>query len=101
MKNIIARILAWLQGDLMQKVLKCLPQIVALVEKAMADGQITPEERKQIAMDTVDIVAAQFNIKISALMRWVISVIVDNIAKNLPQKTVAVSAAVAQAVKEG
>jgi hypothetical protein len=86
MKTLFAKILGWFQGDVMRKIISCIPVIVVAVEKAMADGKITPDERKQIAMAAVNAVAEKFNIKISGLMSWVISVIIDNIAKKLPSK---------------
>ena len=100
MKQIIARIVAWFSGDIMQKIIKCIPQIVAEVEQAMADGTITAAERKQIAVDTVNILATQFNVKLSGLMTWVISVIIDNIAKSLPSKDIVIPDAVKAVVKE-
>ena len=88
MKQIVARIVAWFGGDIIQKIIKCLPEIVVEVEKAMADGKITASERKALAMKMVDIVAEKFNIKVSGLMKWVISIIIDSIAKKLPSKDI-------------
>lgn len=98
MKNLIAKVLGWFQGDLMKKIIACLPAIVAEVEKAMADGKITPDERKDLAMKSVDIVATNFGIKVSGIMRWVISVVIDNIAKKLPSKDIPVSKTITEAI---
>ncbi|MFA6142385.1 MAG: hypothetical protein WC738_03720 [Candidatus Omnitrophota bacterium] len=88
MKNIVARIVAWFSGDLMQKILSCIPDIVAEVEKMAADGIITADERKVFALKAVDIVAAKFNFKMNGWTKWVVGVIIDNIAKKLPTKDV-------------
>ena len=100
MKNFVAKIVAFFSADVFKKIIACLPAIVAEVEKAMADGKITPEERKDLAMKAVDIIATQFNIKVTGIMKWVISVIIDNIAKRLPSKDIAVPKTVIDAVKQ-
>lgn len=100
MKSLIARIMAWFGGDLMQKIIKCIPAIVAEVEKAMVDGKITADERKDLAVKMVNIVAEQFGIKISGIMRWVISVIIDNIAKRLPSKDITIPVIITKAIAE-
>jgi hypothetical protein len=100
MKQIIARIVAWFSGDVMKKIIKCIPQIVAEVEAAMADGTITADERKKIALDTINILATQFGVNLSSIMKWVISVIIDNVAKSLPSKDIKVPDAVKAVVKE-
>ena len=100
MKGIIAKIVAWFQGDLIKKIIKCLPAIVAEAEKAMADGKIDAGERKDLVMKAVDIIAAQFNIKMSGITKWVISVIVDNVAKKLPSKDIVIPDVIMKITKE-
>ncbi len=100
MKNILAKIVAWLSGDLVKKIIKCLPAIVVKAEKAMADGKIDAFERKDLAMKAVDIIATQFNIKISGIARWMISVIIDRIAQALPSKDIVIPDIIMKITKE-
>ena len=100
MKGIIAKIVAMLSGDLVQKVMKCLPQIVAEAEKAMADGVISSTERKAIAMEAVNIVAQEFGLKVNGITKWVISVMIDSIAKKLPSKDIKVPDLILRISKE-
>lgn len=92
MKNLIARILAFFGGAMVQKIIKSIPAIVIAVEedyrKAMADGKVTPIERKDLAVKTIDAIAAQFGVSITGIMRWVILQLIDNIAKKLPSKDI-------------
>jgi len=100
MKNLIAKIVAWFGGDIMKKIISCIPDIVVEVEKMMADGVITAEERKAFALKGVDIVAQKFNFKISGLSRWVVSVVIDNLAKKLSSKDVKIPDVIMQLKKE-
>ncbi len=90
MKNIIAKILAWFGGAAVQKIVKSIPEIVVAVEAdfiaAAADGKITADERKDLAMKTIKAAADKLGIKMNWITNWVISTIVDNIAKRLPSK---------------
>lgn len=98
MKTLVARIVAWFGGDIMQKIVKCIPQIVKEAEKAMQDGKIDAAERKALAVATVQIVADQFGIKLSGIMKWVVSVIIDNIAKKLPARDIEIPDIIKQAI---
>lgn len=90
MKNLIARVLAWFGGSAVQKIVKSIPEIVVAVEAdyiaAAADGKITPDERKDLAMKTINAAAEKLGLKMNFVTKWVISTIVDNIAKRLPSK---------------
>jgi hypothetical protein len=99
-KSWIAKIIAMFSGNLMQKIIKCLPQIVAEVEKAMVDGKIDAIERKQIAMATVDIVAKQFNMTLNSITKWIISCLIDQIAMKLPSKDIKIPDIIVKITKE-
>ena len=94
MRAIIAKILAWFGGKGIQRVLKAIPAVVAQVEddykKAMADGKITPIERKDLAMKTVEAIATECGMKLNIVTRWIISTIVDNVAKKLPPNDISI-----------
>ncbi len=97
-KSIIAGVLSFFASDAMKKIQKCIPAIVAEVEKAMADNKITAAERKKIAMNTIDIAAKEFNVPINGITRWVISTLIDKIASVLPSKDINVSSYVKSAI---
>lgn len=100
MKELIARLIAWANGDLVQKIIKCIPAIVAEVEKAMQDGKIDASERKALAIKAVDIIIEQFNIKVNWIMKWAISVLIDTIAKKLPSKDIIIPDMIIKITKE-
>jgi hypothetical protein len=85
-------------GGVWQKIVKCVPAIVAEVEKKMADGVITPAERKDLVLSTVDIVAAQFGVKLGWMAKMVIGWIVDQVAKKLPSKNIVIPDVVIKAI---
>ena len=87
-KTIISSVIGFFASGTMGKIKKCLPAIVVEVEKAMLDKVITADERKSLAMSTVNTVATEFGISIGPILRWVISTMIDNIAKKLPSKDV-------------
>lgn len=99
-KSIIAKIVLMFSGNLMQKIIKCLPQIVAEVEKAMADGVINAAERKEIAMKTVNILATEFGLKLNGITIWVISYLIDQIAQKLPSKDIKIPDIIVKITKE-
>ena len=88
MKAIIARILAWFSGDALKKIIKTIPEIVALAEQYMKDGKITAEERKDWVLKAINIIAEKFELPMNWLMRFIISVIIDSVAKKLPSKDI-------------
>lgn len=94
-KNLIAKILSWFSGELVQKVIKSIPQIVAVVEQdyinAIADGKITADERKDLAMKTINAAADKLGLKMNFITKWIISTIVDAIAKKMPSKDLDIS----------
>lgn len=77
-------------GSAVQKVIKCVPAIVVEVEKAMSDGKITADERKDLALKTVDIASTQFGVQVTGIVRWVISMMIDKISAKLPSKDIAI-----------
>ena len=92
--GIVAQIGVWFGGSAIQKIVKCIPAIVAEIEKAMADGKIDAGERKAIAMSTIDALAKEFGIPVNGLIRWAISFIIDQVAKKLPSKDIVIPATV-------
>ena len=95
MKGLIAKVLSWFSGDLVKKIIKSIPEIVAVVEQdylnAIADGKVTADERKDLAMKTINAAADKLGLKMNFIAKWVISTIVDNIAKRLPSKDLDIS----------
>ena len=87
-------------GPLWDKLVKCIPAIVAEVEKAMQDGRIDAAERKALALKVVDVVASEFGIKFGWIARMVIGWIIDAVARKLPSKAIVIPAAVITAMKE-
>lgn len=75
-------------GAAWAKIAKCIPAIVLEVEKEAKDGKITAAERKELATNAIAIVASEFGFKLSWLVKWVISIIIDSIAKKLPSKDI-------------
>jgi hypothetical protein len=100
MQALIAKILAIFGGSVIQKIIACIPAIVEKVEEAMKDGKIDAQERKDLAMAVVKEVAKQFGIKINPIFMWVISVIIDSIAKKLPSKDITIPDIIFKIVKE-
>ena len=90
MKSIIAAIVSFFASGVMQKIIKSIPAIVAEVEKAMLDGKITPEERKAVAMKSVDSIASNFGIGLNPFFRFAIGTLIDNLSKRLPSKDIKV-----------
>jgi hypothetical protein len=99
MKAIIAKILALFGGKVMQKIVRCIPALVKNAEKAMADGKITAEERKQFVIDGIDIIATEFGYKVTGILRWCLMVIIDNIAKRLSPKDIDIPTVVTEVLK--
>ena len=89
-KSIIAWASSIFLSGTVRKVIDCIPAIVTEVEKAMKDGKITPDERKALALSTIDIIAVQFNIKIGGIAKWIISTLIDKISAKLPSKDIAI-----------
>ncbi|MDD5387610.1 MAG: hypothetical protein PHQ22_10495 [Sulfuricurvum sp.] len=78
------------------KVMKLKPVIQPLieaVEKAAQDGQITKEERKDIAMLAIDSMEKQGIIKLNFLTRWIVGYVIDKLAAKLPKFEVSKEAA--------
>jgi hypothetical protein len=100
MKNIMAWLVKTFAGSVVKKVINCIPAIVVEAEKAMADKKITADERKDLAMKAIDIVAGQFNVTISGMAKWGISFLIDKIAKKLPSKDIIIPDIVLKITKE-
>ena len=82
-----------------KKLWKTLPEIVAEVEKAAADGVIKSSERKAIVMKAVKVIAKEFGVELSWIHRLIVSKVVDKLAKKLPSKDIIVPAIVAEVLK--
>ena len=100
MKSIIAWFVKLFSGAVIQKIIKCIPALVVEAEKAMADGKITAEERKNLVWSWIDAIATQFNIKISGIIRIGIGILIDSIAKRLPSKDIVIPDIVLKITKE-
>jgi hypothetical protein len=88
--------------DKWQKISPTIQPIIDKVEKAAADGIITREERKQIAMVAIANAEKSGAIKLNFISRWIIDRIVDKVAQKLPDIDVSIQAPllVANAIKE-
>lgn len=76
-------------GNIWAKLRKSLPYLVEEAEKAAKDGKITFDERKQLVMAWVLIIAEHsFGVKLGWLPRLIISLAVDIIAQKLPSKDI-------------
>ena len=97
----IKKIFAWCV-DKWTKLSPTIKPIVEQVEKAAADGIITRQERKQIAMVAIANAEKMGIIKLNFFKRWLIEKIVDVVAERLPdidvnkQAPALVSAAIEQ-----
>lgn len=100
MKQIIARIIGWFNGALVQKIIKCIPLIVAAGEKEMEDGKITAAERKSWAIKAVGVIAAEFGIQLNWIVSWAIGAIIDSVAKKLPSKDISIPDIIIKVTKE-
>lgn len=90
----------WLPlGTVWSKLVKCIPVVVAAVEQAMQDGKITPQERKELAMQIVKELAKQFGIKLGSITLLVIGWVIDQVAKKLPPTDVVIPTAVIKALE--
>ena len=99
MKAILAKVLAVLVFVL-GKVKRVVPEVVKEVEKAARDGKITKSERKKVAMKAVTLVAAEFGVKMSFVVRMIVGRLVDKAAKKLPQSTIIVPDIIANICKD-
>jgi hypothetical protein len=91
----------WLPiGAVWGKLVKCLPAIVAAVEKAMQDGKITAQERKEVAMEVVNAIATEFGFKLGWLAQWAIGILIDIISKKLPSKDIIIPEVVLKVTKD-
>jgi len=97
----IKSVIAWCV-DKWAKISPTIQPIIKEVEKAAADGLITREERKQIAMVAIANAEKSGAIKLNTISRWIIGRIVDKVAQKLPDIDVTrqASGLVADAIKE-
>lgn len=79
----IKSVIAWCV-DKWAKLSPMIQPIIKDVEKAAADGLITREERKEIAMVAISNAEKTGAIKLNFITRWVIGKIVDKVAEKLP-----------------
>jgi len=79
----IKSVIAWCV-DKWAKLSPMVQPIIKNVEKAAADGLITREERKEIAMVAISGAEKTGAIKLNFITRWVIEKIVDKVAEKLP-----------------
>jgi hypothetical protein len=99
MKKMFSQLLGWLSNTT-KAIMACLPGIVAEVEQAAKDGKITPEERKQIAMDSVQAVCDKMNFKLNFISRWAISWAIDELCKKIPPASINVPDVVNKTIAE-
>ena len=58
--------------------------LVAQAEQMLLDGVIDKDERKTLVMSAIATLERDGKIKLNILTRWMVSKVVDNIAKKLP-----------------
>ena len=73
-----------------KKLFKTIPKLVKEAEQALEDGKITSEERKELVMKWVDLICAEFGVRLRWYMRVIISFLVDWAAKKLPSKDITI-----------
>jgi len=71
---------------------KRVEPVIAEIEKRSKDGIIDRKDRKAIAMKTLAQLEAQKIIKLNFLSRFFISIVVDKIAKKMPNFNVSAEA---------
>jgi|GEM_PF-939546 len=79
----IKSVIAW-GMDKWQKLSPLIKPIIEQTEKAAADGLITREDRKQIALVAIANAEKSGAIKFNFVSRWIIGKIVDKVAEKLP-----------------
>ena len=79
----IKKVVAWCV-DNWAKLSPMIEPIIKEVETAAADGLITREERKKIAMVAIANAEKQGLIELNPITRWIIGKIVDKVAEKLP-----------------
>lgn len=100
MKQILGWLASFFASGAIKKVIKCIPAFVAEAEKAMADGKITPEERKAFVWKAIDTIATEFGTKIGGIIRIGISFLIDTVAKKLPSKDIKIPDIILKITKE-
>jgi len=77
----------WLPfGKIFKRLIKALPPVIKEVEQAMKDGKITASERKHLAMTMIEVICKEWNIKLSWLIKLIISRVIDWLARKLPPR---------------
>lgn len=78
-------------GLIFGKIAKSIPLLVEEAEKLAKDGVITPQERKELVMKWIEIIAeGTFGVKLSWLVRLILSHLIDKISKRLPSKDIVI-----------
>ena len=68
----------------MDEISKIVEPLIKEVEKMALDGVIDKKERRVLVMKAISLLEQQGKIKLNFLSRMIISIIVDKIAKRLP-----------------
>ena len=67
---------------------KILEPVIKEVEKLALDGAIDRQDRKKVALKIIETLEKEGKIKLNFITRFILSFIVDKIAKRLPDFTV-------------
>lgn len=86
--------------EVLSKIWKSLPSIIQAVESLCDDGKIDPQERKALAMRTVEIIALSFGYELNWFWRLIISIALNWIARKLPSRNIRIPTFVKEALKE-
>lgn len=94
--------LLWLVplGRGLSRITKSIPAIVEATEQLWKDGKIDVSERKIIATKAIEIIAKDNNIKFNWLIRILVSIIINLVAKELPVRDLSVSEVLLEAIKD-
>lgn len=82
-----------------KKLIKSVPAIVMEVEKAMKDGKISADERRDLAWRVVKEICKEFGIKLTWFKKMIIGFAITFACKKLPSKDIEVPAVVLKITK--
>lgn len=76
-------------GAIFGKIAKSIPLLAEEAEKLMKDGKITPQERKELVMNWIEIIAKEsFGVKLSWLVKLILSFLINRVSEKLPSKDI-------------
>ena len=75
-------------SEVFKKIYKTIPLLVAEAEKAMKEGKITQDGRKNLVKLWIKIIADEFGIKLNFIVWWLLSMAINKAAKLLPSKDI-------------